>query len=232
MKNNLVGVIGGMGPLATVKFMEFIIDNTDASKDQENVEMLVCQYSSIPDRTSYILDNNNPDPRNKIISAAKLLENNNCSFIVIPCNTSMYFYEDIKKSVNIPVINIVKETIDYTKKNQVNRVGILATNGTIKTNVYEQYNDGLDLFYPNNDIQKEIMSIIYDYVKKNNIPPIEKVMNIIDYFKNNQCEKIILGCTELSVAFNNLNLKEEYIVDSLTVLARKTIILAENKIKA
>ena len=86
---------------------------------------------------------------------------------------------------------------------------------------------------PNEEIQKKIMSIIYDDVKQNKIPSKEELMNIIKYFKENNCEAVIAGCTELSVAFNQLSidLDKENIVDSLTVLAKKTILSAGKNIK-
>ena len=234
MRNNLVGVIGGLGPMATAKFMEIVINNTEATCDQENVDMLICQYSSIPDRTAYILDDSKNNPVYEMIEAAKLLENNNVLFIVMPCNTATYFYDEVAKSVNIPILNIVKETVNNVIDRGIKKVGLMATDGTIQSGVYDKYaEDKLEIFKPNEEIQKKIMSIIYDEVKQNKIPSKEELMNIIKYFKDNNCEAVIAGCTELSVAFNQLgiDLDKENIVDSLTVLAKKTIILAGKNIK-
>lgn len=234
MRNNLVGVIGGLGPMATAKFLEIVINNTEASCDQDNVDMLVCQYSSIPDRTAYILDNNNTNPVFEMIEAAKLLENNNVLFIVMPCNTATYFYDEVAKSVSIPILNIVKETVNNCIDNGIKRVGLMATDGTIKSGVYDKYaEDKLEIFKPNELIQKKVMSIIYDDVKQNKIPNKNELLDIVKYFKDNGCDAVIAGCTELSVAFNQLdiNLEENDIIDSLTVLAKKTILLAGKNIK-
>ena len=169
-----------------------------------------------------------------MIEAAKLLENNNVLFIVMPCNTATYFYDEVAKSVNIPILNIVKETVYNVIDRGIKKVGLMATDGTIQSGVYDKYaEDKLEIFKPNEEIQKKVMSIIYDDVKQNKIPSKEELMNIVKYFKDSNCEAVIAGCTELSVAFNQLgiDLEKENIVDSLTVLAKKTILLAGKNIK-
>ena len=163
--NNLVGVIGGLGPSATAYFMKLIIDLTKANCDQDNVDMLVCQYSSIPDRTSYILEKSTSNPAHKMIEAAKLLEREKCKFIVIPCNTASYFYDEIIKNVSTEVLNIAEVTSKRVLEKNPKKVGIMATDGTIISGVYDKYLNNL-LFKPNQEIQNEIMSIIYDDVKR------------------------------------------------------------------
>lgn len=229
----MIGVIGGLGPMATAKFMELVINNTKATCDQDNVDMLVCQYGSIPDRTAFILKESNENPLFKMIDAAKLLEREKVNYIVIPCNTASYFYEEIQKNVNIPVINIVEETINVCKEKKYKKIGLMATNGTINSKIYEKYGNDIEFFIPNEKVQKKVMSIIYDDVKQNKIPDKEEFLSIINYFKENNCDGVIGGCTEISVALNELkiDLKNENIVDSLLVLAKKTILLANKKLK-
>ena len=222
--NKNVGVIGGMGPMATTKFMELVINNTKANTDQDNVDMLVCQYSSIPDRTSYILDNTKENPLQSMIEAAKLLERENCSFIVMPCNTATYFYKEIESSISIPLINIVLETVNYCLSKNAKKIGLMATDGTIKSRVYNEYiPSNIELFIPEEHIQKRIMDVIYKEVKQNKIPDKENFLDVINYFRDNNCDVIVMGCTELSVAIKELNINDEQIVDSLTVLAKLTI---------
>lgn len=229
---NKVGVIGGMGPMATAKFMELVINNTKADNDQDNVDMLICQYSSTPDRTSYILDNSKEDPAPTMIRAAKLLERENCSFLVMPCNTATYFYDKIAESINIPLINIVEETVKCCISKGAKKIGLMATDGTIKSRVYEEYiPSNIDLFVPDEDVQKRIMGIIYDEVKQNMIPNKDNFLDVLSYFKNNDCDCIVMGCTELSVALEQLDIEDEKIVDSLTVLAKLTITKAGKRIK-
>lgn len=230
--NNRVGVIGGMGPMATAKFMELVINNTKADSDQDNVDMLICQYSSTPDRTSYILDNNNEDPAPSMISAAKLLERENCAFLVMPCNTATFFYDKIASNINIPLINIAEETVKCCLSKGAKKIGLMATDGTIKAKVYEEYvPDDVELFVPDNKMQKRIMDIIYKEVKQNQIPDKDNFLEVVNYFKNNRCDCIVMGCTELSVAIEQLDINDDKIVDSLTVLAKLTITKAGKLLK-
>jgi aspartate racemase len=229
----MIGVIGGLGPMATTKFMELVINNTKATCDQDNVDMLVCQFGSIPDRTAFILKENNENPVFKMIDAAKLLEREKVNYIVIPCNTASYFYDEIQKNVNISVINIVEETINVCREKKYKKIGLMATNGTINSKIYEKYGKDIEFFIPNKKVQEKVMSIIYDDVKQNKIPDKEEFLSIINYFKENNCDGIIGGCTEISVILDELkiDLENENIVDSLLVLAKKTILLANKKIK-
>ena len=230
--NKKVGVIGGMGPMATAKFMELVINNTKADSDQDNVDMLICQYSSTPDRTSYILDNTKEDPSISMINAAKLLERENCSFLVMPCNTATYFYSKIAEKISIPLINIAEETVKSCLEKGAKKIGLMATIGTIKSKVYEEFiPSNVDLFIPNDNIQKRIMDIIYEEVKQNKIPLKNNFLEVIDYFRSNGCDHIIMGCTELSVAIEQLDITNDDIVDSLTVLARLTITKAGKLLK-
>ena len=88
--NNLIGIIGGLGPKATTYFMDLVIDNTVSESDQDNVDMLVCQYSSIPDRTNFILGKSNDSPVPEMVDCAKILDREGCKYIVIPCNKALY----------------------------------------------------------------------------------------------------------------------------------------------
>lgn len=229
--NNLIGVIGGLGPKATTYFMNLVIDNTVSSCDQDNVDMLVCQYSSIPDRTSYIVGNSSESPVPKMIECAKLLEKERCKYIVIPCNTASYFFDEIQNNVKVEVINILKETSNVALNSNCTKIGLMATDGTINSRAYHKFINEDKLFIPNDEIQKKIMAIIYNKIKKNVMISKEEFYEIIDYFKQNGCDKIILGCTELSVAYKNLELNDDMIIDSLTVLARKTVEISGKKLK-
>lgn len=223
--SKIVGVIGGLGPMATVKFMEFVIKHTKALKDQDNVDMLVCQYGTIPDRTAYILNKSTENPLPLMLKAARQLDNENVDFIVIPCNTATYFYDEIVQEINIPVVNVVAETISEVRKSGYKKVGIMATDGTIKTKIYEQNNSDFAIFYPDEIIQKEIMSIIYDEIKQNKFPDQKRFSSVLAYFKENGCDAVISACTEISVALDELNidLESNHILDSLQILAKVTI---------
>lgn len=225
-----IGVLGGLGPLATAKFIERVIDYTDASKDQENVDMIILNHSTVPDRTDYLLDNNSDNPLPYLISDAKILESIGCKYIALPCNTAHAFYDEINNSINIELINMVSDTILECKRLGYKKVGLMATRGTINSKVFEKYSN-LELFIPDEEIQKKVDEFIFDKVKKN--IEVEKCEfgNVLDYFYHNGCDGVILGCTELSVINKDLNYKDKKIVDTLDVLAKKVIKLDGKKLK-
>ena len=164
-----VGVVGGVGPMATVYFMQRVIEMTKADCDQEHINMLVFNDCNIPDRTAFITKQSPDNPLPIMIEDAKRLEAAGCEFVVIPCNTAHYFYDELQHSVNIPVVNIVAETIRYAKTmvEDLKCVGILATTGTIVTGTYQKYAEEAGLISVTLDPkdQEKLMSIIYDGVK-------------------------------------------------------------------
>ena len=229
--NNLIGVIGGLGPKATTYFMDLVIDNTVSESDQDNVDMLVCQYSSIPDRTSFILGKSNDSPVPEMVDCAKILDREGCKYIVIPCNTASYFFDEVQKEVSAKVINILEETSEVVLKHNPKRIGLMATDGTIKSGAYHKFINNDLLFVPNEMYQAKVMNIIYNKVKKNKDVSLKEFDEILNYFRENRCEKIILGCTELSVVYSYLKINYSDVVDSLTVLARKTVELSGKNLK-
>lgn len=226
-----VGVLGGLGPKATVYFMDLVIDNTEANCDQEHFNMIVYNHASIPDRTSYILDNNCDNPIPYLIDDAKMLEKLGCDFLVMPCNTSHFMYDEIQSSISIPLINMPKEVADIINKcDEVKKVGILATTGTLKAKIYERYLKK-EIFYPSNEINDKVMDLIYNKVKKGIKVNKQEFYDILDEYFDNDCDVLIMGCTELSVIVRDNNLYfDNRIIDSLKVLADKTIVVSKSKL--
>lgn len=116
MEEKTLGVLGGVGPLATIYFADLVVKMTDAKTDQEHISMVILNHGAIPDRTDYILDHSKPNPLPVMIADAKKLQAAGCDYIVIPCNTAHYFYDEIQKNVDIPIINIIEETVKYAIK--------------------------------------------------------------------------------------------------------------------
>lgn len=233
MKNITVGVLGGLGPMASVYFYEMVVNMTDAKTDQEHVDMIITNRATTPDRTAFIIGNSNENPSKILIDDAKKLEKYGVDFIVITCNTAHYFYEKIANSVNIPLVNIVDETIKHAKDTNHKKLGILATTGNIKTGLYqnmcEKYN--IEYLVLDEDRQAQVMEIIYDDIKSGKAADMDKFNSIVNYLKENNCDGVILGCTELSILKNDNNLDGEFYIDSLEVLARETIVRSGRKLK-
>lgn len=214
-----LGIIGGMGPLATSYFMELIIRKTDVQKDQEHIEMVVLNDTKIPDRTKYILGYSDESPLEYLLNDIKILENLNVNLIAIPCNTSMYFYDKLKNSTNIPVMNIVDEAGKCLEMKNAKKVMLLATEGTIKSRIYHNLlgNRNIEVVsYPDTDF---VMDIIYNYVKKN-VPVPQEYLERIDTCISD-CDYVILGCTELSILKDRLT--SDKIIDPLEVVADKIV---------
>lgn len=240
--NKPIGILGGIGPKATAYFMNMVIETTDAELDQEHINMVVLNHATIPDRTEYILGKSECSPENDMIKDAVMLEQLGCEFIVIPCNTAHYFFSGVKDAVKIPVINIIEETMRFAVKKVIHlgksegiAVGILATEGTVLSGIYQQYADATDVkcIYPDQEYQKEVNKIIYARIKAGDMVCLEEIVPIISHMKEKGCDAVVMGCTELSIVSKDLKLEEKYpyLVDSLNVLARETVLRSGKQIK-
>ncbi len=225
MKKQTLGIIGGVGPLATMFIGEMIVRRTKAQKDQEHLHTIIDNDTNIPDRTAFILDNTKENPVPVIIEDAKKLASVGADMIAIPCNTAHTFYDEIQEGSPIPVLDMIRETAKRASELGAERVGILATTGTLTSHMYqdalEEY--GITPVVPDNEMRAHVMSIIYDYVKagknvtQDDWQPIEDAMLALN------CDRLVLGCTELSIVNRDLKLSNLYI-DSLIVLAERAIL--------
>lgn len=234
MENNkTVGIIGGLGPMATVYFYEMVVRLTDANCDQEHIDMIIANRATTPDRTDYIIGKSPENPIKTLIKDAKKLEQYGVDFLVITCNTAHYFYDEIQESVNIEVLNIIEETIKAAKSKGHKKLGILATTGNIQTNLYQNMckKYEIDFLVLDNEKQQDIMDIIYKDIKSGKNADMNKFNSIVSHLKDNKCDGAILGCTELSVLRVDNNLYDEFYTDSLEVLVRETIKKCGKKVK-
>ena len=222
-----VGVIGGVGPMATVYYMQRVIEMTKAGCDQEHINMLVFNDCDIPDRTAFITEKSPDNPLPVMVEDAKRLEAAGCEFVVIPCNTAHYFYDELEQAVEIPVVNIVEETIRYAKARvqDLSCVGIMATTGTIVTGTYQKYAEraGLSFAVPDEDEQDLLMQIIYDGVKAGKPVPRADFDGVANHLRAKGAQCLILGCTELSVLKRDLPINDPDVLDSIDVLASETV---------
>lgn len=222
-----VGVIGGVGPMATVYYMQRVIEMTKAGCDQEHINMLVFNDCDIPDRTAFITEKSPDNPLPVMVEDAKRLEAAGCEFVVIPCNTAHYFYDELEQAVEIPVVNIVEETIRYAKARvqDLSCVGIMATTGTIVTGTYQKYAEhaGLSFAVPDENEQDLLMQIIYDGVKAGKPVPRADFDRVANHLRAKGAQCLILGCTELSVLKRDLPINDPDVLDSIDVLASETV---------
>lgn len=220
-----LGILGGLGPMSTVYFCELLNRHTAATCDADHIDMLISSKATTPDRTAYILDKNSPDPLPVMLAEAHRLENAGVDLIVVPCNTAHYFYDGLTKGCKTPILNIIDETTAHLARTGVETFGLLATVGTIKAGAYERFcaPRGLACITPTKEEQAIISDIIYGQIKQNK--PIDKSAfeRVVSSLRSRGCEKIVLGCTELSL-LKKEGLDDELFVDSLDVLAYRTIL--------
>lgn len=223
MKKKTLGIIGGVGPLATMFIGEMIVRSTKAEKDQDHVNMIITNNTNIPDRTAYIVGDSQEDPVPEIVSDTKKLEVAGADILIIPCNTAHSFFTQIQEQSNLPFINMIEETAKRVAKDGAKRVGILATTGTITTGVYQSALEELAItpVIPKPPIQEIVMSLIYDDIKAGKPADSQKWSAIEKAMKQLNCDVLILGCTELSIVRNELQLTD--CIDSLLVLAEVAI---------
>ena len=237
MSKKRVGVLGGLGPLATVYFMDMVVKLTEAEKDQDHIPMLVMNDASIPDRTAFILGRSPESPLPQMLENAAMLEKAGVDFLVIPCNTAHFFYDAVTEAVQIPVINIMEEAVAAAGRAipGLRAIGVLATDGTVQTGVYERFakEAGLELVVPEKEEQEAVMHIIYDEVKAGRPADWKTLVRIGESLRTRGAEAVILGCTELSVVSRDQELTKIYpwMVDSLEALAEKCIVTAGGKLR-
>ena len=199
MEKKILGVIGGLGPMATAYFLRLVTDMTDAQTDQEHIETVIVSRPATPDRTSYIL------------------------------GKSDYFQKELDQNLgkyqDAQFIDGLKETALFLSERGIKSCGIMATDGTIESklfqNTFEKY--GIKSLVPDNESQKLVMAIIYDYVKKGIRPRNEDFQKVYCRLKEAGAQVVLLGCTELSMIKRDLGVSSD-VLDVLEVLARKSVI--------
>ncbi|MDF2943284.1 MAG: hypothetical protein K0S01_2142 [Herbinix sp.] len=221
-----------MGPIATAYFYELVIQMTAARFDQEHIEMLIYSKPSIPDRTEYILGKSKDNPVHPMIEIGKLLVDMGADNIAIPCITAHYFHDILSRNIKAHIIHIVKETAQHLKGCGVHCVGIMATEGTIFSRLFqvELEQCGISTIVPSILRQGDVTDLIYKNVKANLPVEINKFHIISEELKLGGAEAIILGCTELSLIKRDYAIGPGYI-DAMEVLAMQSILLSEAKLK-
>jgi aspartate racemase len=248
----MIGILGGMGTQAGLDFCNKLAVLNRGKIDQEYPLFLLYNKSNIPGRPESIgsqtknLSNKstNKTSREKynkvlksLLKGCRLLEKNKCKFIVIPCNTAHYWFNDLQNKINIPIINMPKEVFKFMKKKckKNSKVGLLATEGTLKTGVYKKFFDkDYQLIEPSQKIQKLSVNKAIKLVKMGKVKAAAKAIKpAIDSLIKMKCKKIILGCTELPIAifafksFENVKSSKVFLDPNL-ILAHSAMIKHKN----
>ena len=227
-----LGVIGGLGPIATAHFMELVIRMTDADTDQEHLDMILYNRPSIPDRTGYILDKTRPNPLPEMIRVGNALARQGAKLIAIPCMTAHYFHADLTRYIEAPIVHAIHETAVHLKKHGISRVGIMATDGTIRSKLFQRELEkhGMEAIIPGEEGQKCVMRVIYDDIKANRPAEMDKFHFASRELRKKGAQAIILGCTELSLVKRDCAIGAGYL-DAMEVLAQTCVLRCGGKLK-
>jgi aspartate racemase len=225
-KEKIIGILGGMGPEATIDLFQKIVKLTRAQQDQEHLRIIIFNNPKIPDRTKAILyDGKNPLP--ELIKTAQELEKAGADFVIIPCNTAHYYHEQIQKTVGIPILNMIQETALYIHHTlpQVKRVTVFATIGTNQAGLYQAYLNyfGIETLPLTKTEQEQIMEIIYGVKAGQDLNQLKKrVIKIAKLQTEKGTQAIIAGCTELPLVLKDGDVAIP-IIDPTLILAQKAV---------
>ena len=198
----MIGILGGMGTRAGLDFCNKLAVINRGKIDQNYPMFMLYNKSKIPNRIRNLKKYNNV--LKSLISGCKLLQKNNCKFIVMPCNTAHYWHKDLQKKIKIPILSMPKEVYTHAKKTckKNSKIGILCTEATISTKIYNKYFDNnYELISPNKFLQKKSVNKAIHLVKMGKVKDAEKILRpAVKYLLKMKCKKIILGCTEIPIA--------------------------------
>ena len=198
----MIGILGGMGTQAGLDFSTKLAKLYRGKLDQKYPLFLLYNKSNVPKRLAQ--KKSYKKVLKSLLAGCLFLQKNKCKFIAIPCNTAHHWYKDLNRKLKIPIISMPNEVFNYTKKNcsYKSKIGILATESTIKTKIYHKiFDKKYDLIKPTNSLQLTSVNRAINFVKKGRVKEAEKIIKpAINYLLKNKCKKIILACTELPVA--------------------------------
>lgn len=202
MNKKTIGIIGGMGPLATADLFRKIVIHTRAACDQDHLHVIIDNNTAIPDRTAALLQGGE-DPLPQMQKSARMLEFDGADCLIMPCNTAHCFHAQVQSSVHIPLLNMLELTCQEMQRRGIRKAGLLATNGTVQTGVYAAVAEkfGLTLLTPDEAGQQAVMDMIYRGVKAGAaVYDTAAVEAAVCRLQQQGAETMILGCTELPLA--------------------------------
>lgn len=225
----VIGILGGLGPEATVFIFQKILQYTPASKDQEHLRILIDNNPKIPERLPAILGSG-PDPAPMMVSSGQALTRAGAEFIIIPCVSAHYFLPELRRKITLPILSMLDETAIEIKASQpaIRMVGLLAAEGTMKVGLFQNRLSaaGIQTIIPDGKDRQNAQKYIFEIKDtksrhdRNEIS--QKFVEIGARMIARGAEAILIGCTEISIVVN----PDSFTVrgfDALTILARAAI---------
>jgi aspartate racemase len=234
-REKIVGVLGGLGPGATVDFFGKLIQKTDARRDPDHLRILIDNNPKIPDRNKAIAGTG-PSPVPELVRSARALERAGADFIVIPCVTVHVFHDALQARIRVPVLHIIDEIVAAIRRRKpaIRRLGLVATNSTIRVGLFQRAfaRTRVELLIPRDEVlTNDIMKAVYAI--KATGPGEEArrlVRRVCEGLIDRGAEAILAGCTEIPLVLQNGDLAVP-IVDALTILAESTIRFAGRRVR-
>jgi aspartate racemase len=235
MKRKTIGVLGGMGPEATLDCFGKIIKNTPAQRDQDHLRVIIDSNPKVPDRTPAIIGDAE-SPVSVIVEGCHALERAGADFIIIPCVSAHFFLSEIQAQCNLPILSIFAAVTAAVKLNhpEIKAAGLLATTGTVKGCMFQEHlaDEGIKTIVPDDAVQQSIMKAIYDikntWSSRSRAEITDDLVTASESLisqKSDGAQVIIAGCTEIPLALGQCHLSVPYF-DSLNILARAAILHA------
>ena len=226
----VIGIIGGMGPMATADLFTKIIESTVAASDQEHMHVLIDSNTDIPDRTACILKGSDA-PLAPMVESARRLVAQGADVLIIPCNTAHYFHPGVQAAVDVPVLNMPEISARYCAERGFSCVALLSTAGTARAHIYEPYFKklGIRLLHPTKVGIDNLMFLIYDEIKAGRTPHPERLYPEIVALEEQGAQAFLLACTELPLVFQGGG--RVPFIDPTLLLARAAIVEAGGMVK-
>jgi len=227
-----IGILGGMGPEATLDCFAKIIKSTPAKRDQDHLRVIIDSNPKVPDRTAAIIGKGE-SPVPVLVAGCRALQQAGAEFIIVPCVSAHFFLDEIQEQIELPILSIfdaVTETI-LSNHPDIKTVGLMGTSGTISGGLFQKRlaTDGIETIVCGKTQQSKVMTAIYDI--KNSQPDRSREQIISDLVAAAEsliargARGIVAGCTEIPLALNPTHVSVPFF-DALAILARAAVVQA------
>ncbi len=227
----IVGILGGMGPLASLDLQLKIIENTVAQKDQDHLHVITDCHSQIPDRTEAIL-HGGEDPLPKLLESVERLDKAGAQVLIMACNTAHYYLNEMKKHTSVPFLSIVETAAEAARKTGAKRVAVFSTTATQAIGLYEKAcrERGMEVLDLSKEDNELVMHAVYELKAGEMHARAKEMKKLLDRKRAEGAELFLLACTELPIYFRKNEL-EGIFIDPTEELAREVIVYAGGEVK-
>ena len=228
-RSKVVGVLGGMGPAATLDFFARVLALTDARTDQDHIRLIIDNNPQVPNRNEAIAGTG-PSPAPTLVAMAHGLERAGAELLVMPCNAAHAFLAEVKRATSLPVISIIGVTVEAARAYHPRRVGLLAADGCIDADLYQTAFGKLNIatLVPDAQTRERFMATLYCIKQRDTGPEVRSAMrSLANDLIGQGAETIIAGCTEVPLVLNANDIDAPF-VNSTDCLAKAAIAAARS----